>query len=137
MGERVLAAFGVAAAVDGVLTACLSAASNSADSAAASASSTAERAGSSEKARWRTPFQQAVAEGGQYAVFTGGHKSGPDDHLKHACPKTFRLAKGDIVVGARHRARADSTPPAGRNGANSSDAMPSASTRSTKQGAQT
>ncbi|MFE7861359.1 hypothetical protein [Streptomyces sp. NPDC057403] len=107
-----MAAFGVAAAVDG-------------------------RICPSEKAQLWMPYQQAVAEDGRHAVFTGGDKSGQDDYLKHACPKTFRLAKGDIVVGARHRARADSTPPTGRNGANSSDAMPSASTRSTKQGAQT
>lgn len=51
MGERVLAAFGVATAMDGVLAACLSAEPTSVDSAA---SSPAEWTGSSEQARLRT-----------------------------------------------------------------------------------
>jgi hypothetical protein len=72
MGERVLAAFGVVAPMDGVLASGLSAAPTSAD---AATSFTAERTGSSEEAQLRALYRQAVAQGGPLVVFTGGVSS--------------------------------------------------------------
>jgi hypothetical protein len=96
MGKRVLAAFGVAAPLDGVLASGLSAAPASA---AAATSSTAEPTGSSEETRLRAPYRQAVAEGGRPAVLTGGDRSGQEDCLKNAFEKKFPKTKADTAAG--------------------------------------
>jgi hypothetical protein len=72
MGKRVLAAFGVASAMDSVLAPGLSAAPTSAD---AVTSSIAQRTASSEEAQLRASYRQAVAAGGRLVVFTGGDRS--------------------------------------------------------------
>jgi len=87
MGKRVPAAFGLVAPLDGVLASGLSAAPTSAG---AVTSSTAERTRSSEEARLRALYRQAVAEGGRHVVFTGGDRSRQDDHLKNAFEKKPR-----------------------------------------------
>ncbi|MFF7391267.1 hypothetical protein ACFZAE_22830 [Streptomyces scabiei] len=106
----------------GVLASGLSAAPISAG---AATSSTAARTASSERARLRALYRQAVAEGGRLVVFTGDDRSGQDDFLKNAFAKTFPERRVDIVVepaaaqgraGARNRARADVTSAAGRTG---------------------
>ncbi len=70
MGKRVLAAFGVVAAMDGVLASVLSAASTSAD---AATSSTAERTGSNEEALAHHPRFVRGTRDSADVVGTGDH----------------------------------------------------------------
>ncbi|MFM9593043.1 hypothetical protein ACKI1J_13110 [Streptomyces scabiei] len=106
MGKRVPAALGAVAPLDGVLTSGLSAAPIPAE---AATPSTAERTASEEARSWAL-YRQAGAEG----AHVDRHAAHP-----HTCCCPGR-------AGARHRARADITPPAGRSGV-----WPPTSTRST------
>lgn len=107
MGERVLAAFGFATAMDGVLAAWLSAVPTSVDSAA---SSTAEWTGSSEQARLRTLCGRTTASSTRSRR---GSPSAPDRYKAR-----LSLHLGDV------------------HGADSPDPPSSAATRSAKHGTQ-